>query len=154
MRHLALEINPKPKKCQAASGNRLPVCWRFPAGAIKNGGLRVHKGQTVGRGEWGFRKEKLACLIQEASFEEEWCLDENVPKGVIIWSSNVLGTLHNKPTQNMELFKKSWDISSWLTNWLRGKKNQMWALNRHYSEWYIVTLSTFLGTGINWFSQY
>ena len=69
MRHLSLEITPKPKKCQAANGSRLPVNRWFLAGTIKNGGFRVHEGHT---GEGRVRLlQREACLFQKLLSEEE-----------------------------------------------------------------------------------
>lgn len=112
---------PPSQGMSSCHGSRLPANRRCLGETIKNSGLGVHEGQTIRREEC---KEKPVCLIQEAFFEEEWCLDENELKDVIIESSNGLGTLHSKHSKNSKIFKKSWDISSSVTNWLRERETK------------------------------
>ena len=119
MRHLSLEITPKPKKGQAANGSRLPVSRWFPAGTIKHGGFRVHEGQTgAGRARLLQREARLS---DPGNFflrkNDAWVRVHPRMSFFFFFFSlqMVLGTLHSKSTKNMELFKKSWDISSRLT---------------------------------------
>lgn len=82
-RHLSLEITPKVKKCQAAHSSRLPVNSRPPDRTLKNSGFWVRERQSMTRGMRSLQRE--TCLPDLGGFfEEEWCLDENEPKDVII----------------------------------------------------------------------